>query len=183
MLHQIVLSSLVLVMTTCATFIPTKVNAGLLVFTEDSLEKDQGQSITFKVSFDPMLSDPGDFVIFHSVMAIRDASELSYNSFGSEMVPQGTPIYGSTTVAEFKFDVLPPKPQKDGSSDILSVTLTYFLRLGNVQLPLVIIDTPLFDVIPVPEQNTPEPLTMLGAATALGYGVILKRESLKKKKS
>jgi hypothetical protein len=31
--------------------------------------------------------------------------------------------------------------------------------------------------------SVPEPLTMLGAATALGYGALLKRESFKKKKS
>lgn len=31
--------------------------------------------------------------------------------------------------------------------------------------------------------SVPEPLTMLGAATALGYGVLLKQESCKKKKS
>jgi hypothetical protein len=31
--------------------------------------------------------------------------------------------------------------------------------------------------------SVPEPLTMLGAAAALGYGALLKRESSKKKKS
>lgn len=35
----------------------------------------------------------------------------------------------------------------------------------------------------VPDQSVPEPLTILGAATALGYGGILKRQYFKKKKS
>ena len=42
---------------------------------------------------------------------------------------------------------------------------------------------PIIPADPIPEENTPEPLTMLGAATALGYGIMLKRQSSKNKKS
>jgi hypothetical protein len=177
MLRQIVSTSLVLVTTTCVTFISTKVNAALIVFTNDSLEKDQGESITFKVSFDPMLADPTDTVRFDSVIPLFDATELSYNSFGSKIEPAGTLIYGSTTVAEFKFDVLPPKPHKDGASDISRVILTYFFKVGTVEIPIVIGVDPLFDVVPKP---VPEPLTMFGTAIGLGCGVLFKRKFSKK---
>jgi hypothetical protein len=179
MLRQILLTSLAI--TACATFIPTKVNAATLtVFTEDSLEKKQGQSITFKVSFNPMTDEP---VEIGQLTFVPDNGELSYDNDGSNIDEPGTIIATSTTVANLKFDVLPPKPVIDGESDILDVTLIYYIKLGSIKLPVAIVAKPLLDVVPAPEENTPEPLTMLGAATALGYGAILKRESLKNKKS
>ncbi len=179
MLRQIVPTSLILVTTTCVAFISTKVNAALIVFTNDSLEKDQGESITFKVSFDPMLADPTDSVRLGIIIPVFDTTKLSYNSFGSKIEPADTVIYGSTTVAEFKFDVLPPKPQKDGTSDIFRVILTYFFKVGNAEIPIITATEPLFDVVPKTEP-VPEPLTMFGTAIGLGCGVLFKRKSSKK---
>jgi len=163
-------------MTTCAIFTSTKVNAATLtVFTEDSLQKKQGQSITFKVSFDPMLADPMGFVTLGSFTFVKDDSELSYN-LNSFIAPANTPISSATTIANLIFDVLPPEPVKDGQSDILSAKLIYFYNIGNIiELPLVVEAIPSLDVVPVPE-----PLTIFGTATALGCGVLFKRKSSKK---
>jgi hypothetical protein len=182
MLRQIVLTSLA--MTTCATFTSTKVNAAtfnnpptLTVFTEDSLQKEQGQSITFKVSFNPMLGDSAA-VTFSSLTFAIDDNELSYN-LNSWIAPAGTQIGASTTVANLIFDVLPPKPVKDGQSDISWATLVFFADVEGIQLPFVVGTIPSLDVVP----PVPEPLTIFGTFTGLGCGILFKRKSSKKKKS
>ena len=83
-----------------------------------------------------------------------------------------------TFLARYIFEVL--EPVKDGRGDI-SATVNY-REPPNFTIPerfeSISTGGPLYDVEPVPE-----PLTIFGTATALGYGAILKRKSSKKKVS
>jgi hypothetical protein len=54
--------------------------------------------------------------------------------------------------------------------------------VGNAEIPIITATEPLFDVVPKTEP-VPEPLTMFGAAAALGYGAILKQKYCKKTES
>ncbi len=86
-------------------------------------------------------------------------------------------ISGRTIIADPTYRVL--TPVRDGISDTGAILLyqesdpsgtfiTNFLTVEGA------------DIVPRSVEPVPEPLTMLGAATALGYGVILKRKSSKK---
>jgi len=181
--HIISVSLASLAMTACASLIPIKVNAvGLtLVRLPDAqnLQGNPGDSITFL-----MLFDVGSFrhpAYIQNYSIDYDRTELSLVQTNNRVGPN----YQSTTetiLASYIFEVL-ESVVKDGQGDI-SATVNY-REPPYFTTPerFVSISTgPVYDIEPVPEP-VPEPLTILGAATALGYGAILKRQYFKNKKS
>jgi hypothetical protein len=166
MLRQIKLVSLAAI--ACAVFIPTKVNAATLTFLPTGLiEKNPGDSITFKV-----LLKPEGKIIFNSIAFEWDGNELSYSA--SDEVKKDTVIENTTTIATITFDVF--SPVKGGKRDLF-VTAAYRLAADN-SVVSTIDSTSSVDVVP-----TPEPLTIFGSVTALGYAVFFKRKFSQKKKS
>jgi hypothetical protein len=178
MLRQIV--SISLAMTACATFIHTRANAATLtVIPVDTLQKNPGDSITFKFVVNPVASNPLDLdipnrniITFMGFGYQYDPDELFFREV-NYIKPIFTRFSNTTTIIEITFDVL--RSIKDGQSDF-NAQVSYIDFLGGSR------DSPaapeILDVQPVPE-----PLTIFGATTALGYGVILKREFSKKKRS
>jgi hypothetical protein len=170
MLRHII--SVSLAMSACATLIPTKANAATLTVTPiGSLQKNPGESITFIFSLNPA-PFIGNTFTFQSLSYRWDQNELSFDPDRSTEVPRDFRLNGTTTIARVTFDVI--RPIRDGSSDLFNAYASYqesefdlITRTPNA--------TGNFDVQPVPE-----PLTIFGAATALGYGAILKRKSSKK---
>jgi len=188
MLRQIVSVSLAsLAMTACASLIPIKANAVSLIFvrpqdspnTPNNLQRKPGDLIAFL-----MLFDIGSFRIPSYIQDYSidyDRTELSL----VQTINQVGPNYESTTetiLASYIFEVL-ESVVKDGQGDI-SATVNYRVpRYYTTPERFVSISTGrVYDIEPVSEP-VPEPLTILGAATALGYGVILKRQYFKNKKS
>jgi hypothetical protein len=166
MLRHIISVSLATV--ACATLIPTKANAATLTVTSvGGLQRNPGDSITFIFSLNPA-PFTGNVLRFISFDYDWDGSELSFNreEFRAEI---DAPINNTTTIGRVVFDVI--RPVKDGRSDIFNAEA--FTRDGLADRR-----TPSGSVVDV--EPVPEPLTMFGAATALGYGAILKRKSSKK---
>jgi len=168
MLRHII--SVSLAMTACATLIPTKVNAATLTVTPGGIiPKNPGDSVEFTFTLNP--EPTGLNILFlDSLQFSYDASELSFT--GETTVPLSILVFETQTIASFTFKVT--KPIKDGISDIFNAKAYY--KLGGVPG-----ETPFAsagDVVPVPE-----PLTMLGAGAALGYGALLKRKYSKNTES
>lgn len=177
MLRNIMLVSLA--MTACTTFIPTKANAVTLTVTPSDtfLQKKPGESITFIFSLNPTRLEVADSFKMAVFGYSYDKNELSLDPSRTSQISPDTIISNTTIIARVTFNVL--QPVKDGENDLFGFgwydqDSTNDRR--NISTEQVI------DLEPVPE-SVPEPLTMLGAATALGYGVLFKRESFKKKKS
>ena len=179
--HIISVSLASVVMTACASLIPIKANAAtLILISEDSLgppnrRKNPGDSIEFLLRLEDIgIRNP---VEIQGISVDYDRTELSLVQIGFIMTSSEL-LYHPTNVAHYIFEVL-ESVVKDGKGDI-SATLNYRVprsfttpeRFGSISTET------LYDVEPVPE-----PLTIFGAATALGYGAILKRKSSKKKVS
>ena len=173
MLRHII--SVSLAMATCATFIPTKVSAASLTVTPiGTLQKQRGESITFRFSFNPAPENGAIKLLNFSY----DNSELSFdptqsiiNFISIRDTETIVEIVNTQNIVNLVFDVL--QPRKDGQSDLFDAFAWY--QIGNSDSRTTLVADGSFDVEPVPE-----PLTMLGAAAALGYGAILKRKSSKK---
>jgi hypothetical protein len=158
---------------------PTKANAATLtVIPVGEIQKKPGESIEFIFAFDPTPSF-GYIVRFITLDFSFDQSELSERADERFTLPINTAINNTTTVARRRFDVI--RPIKDGSADLFNARVTY--NLGGAVRDSVTLSVSGGDVVPVPEQGVPEPLTMLGAAAALGYGAILKRKFSENTKS
>ena len=174
MLRHII--SVSLAMTACVTLIATKANAISFTLTPlDNLQKNPGEDISFILSLDPQ-NDGGITIqqiyqptTFNPLYGIYDSNELSF----LEIIPIvnfSQPVTVPRDIAAFKFKV--DNPVKDGESDLRSVRVRY--QTSSVETSIVVGNATL-DVEPVPE-----PLTMFGAAAALGYGALLKRKYSKK---
>ena len=168
MLRHIISASLAMV--ACATLIPTKVNAVTLTATPASTltsPRNPGDTVEFTLYFDP---DPFSIVVLETLNVTFDETEFSnwfpVISFATNSIHTDK----KKSIASFKGIV--SKPVKDGVPDFRA-ELSYSI-FGSSGAPFNA-KADGADVTPVPE-----PLTMLGAATALGYGVILKRKSSKK---
>jgi hypothetical protein len=170
MLRHIV--SVSLAMTACATLIPTKVNAvTLTLLPVGSLQRNPGDSIEFILALDPEGENGTNGVkIIDVSRPLYDDKELSFDIERSWEASKNTQVTSTTNIARFLFTVL-QGVKKDGNSDILDVTV-------DLESEKITLFPNSLDVQPVPE-----PLTILGAATALGYGAILKRQYFKNKKS
>jgi hypothetical protein len=185
MLRHIV--SVSLAMTACATFIATKANAINFRLTSFyDLQRNPNDQIVFRLDLDPEGSGLGGVEIqriyepspFNSENGTYDSNELSFSGIGP-LTYLSRPLTSPSGIAAFVFRVI--NPIKDGQSDLMSVRVDY---RANNQNWSVLVNNPAFnssvlDVEPV-QRNVPEPLTMFGAAAALGYGAILKRKSSKK---
>jgi hypothetical protein len=180
MLRRIV--PLSLAMTVCVSFIPTKGNAATLTLLPvnysilsqvDTLQKNPGDLIAFKLTLNPASSFGGvDAVHITDISEDYDSTELS--RVGNRLhykIPYGLQFSTERIIAYFFFNV--DKPVKDGLADI-TVKVSYQVNRESV-FSYTFTDNSSLDVQPVPE-----PLTILSAATAIGYGVILKRKSSKK---
>jgi hypothetical protein len=186
MLRQIV--SVSLAMTACVVLTPTKVKAARFIFTpigEQAVAPDQSTLIPFAISFDPrpftvtfrgFVGEGFDF----------DGSELSHS--GTSLVENivGTTFSNTKDIATITMRTLSAL-EKDGKADFFSVTGNFDIQggeQGKTYTSAEDPEEPFFEVVPILKaEPVPEPLTMLGAATALGYGAILKRQSSKKTKS
>jgi len=171
--------SLSLAMTAYVTLMPTKVNAATFTLTPvGEIQKNSNDSIEFILNLNPA---PSTVVKLLGYIINIDSTELSASTAGTTVV-LGSPIDSPTTILSRTFNVL--TPVKDGISDF-SVTLSYEESESGssgtpTQFEAFVSGA---DVVPVPEQPVPEPLTMLGAVTALGYGAILKRKYSKNTES
>jgi hypothetical protein len=167
--------SVSLAMTTWATFIPTKANAATLTVTPiDTLQKKPGESITFIFSLNPTQFEVGDSFKLTFFNYSYDKNELSLDPSRTSQILPNTIISNTTIVARVTFNVL--QPVKDGEGDLFGFG---FYQNSNNDIRNISTEEVL-DVEPVPEQGVPEPLTMLSAATAIGYGALLKRKFSKK---
>lgn len=183
MLRHIGLMSLA--MTACAVFMPINVNAATLRMR--SMPRDIRREIAARpgdlidIIFTLTLDSGSISVIPKSLAVVEDSSELSVYTALLWLVSPGRPIsYVSgdtdTDIARITYEV--ENPVRDRRPD---VTASLIYDDNNVSGPLPDLTAELSnapDVVPVPE-----PLTMFGTATALGYGVIFKRKYSKKKKS
>jgi len=184
MLRHIISASLA--MTACVTFIPTKAKAvELTLVPVGSLQRNPGDSIEFVLAFNPVgINTPVTILNVVSPNALTptgfDGNELSFDPNQSTSVSSYT-LSGTTNIANFFFTVL-PGVVKDGNADVFRTIVNYSYKTS----PTTVVpgQATLFgsgsstDVQPVPE-----PLTMLGAAAALGYGAILKRKYSKNTES
>jgi hypothetical protein len=191
-----------LAITACTTLIPTRANAFAFKFTPaGETPAFENQQITFTVSFDPQ----GLTVEFLGLDA-KMTEEGFYQGFewdGGELSHLNTAyntgfIFSNTTdIAKITFTTLKTL-KKDGDPDFFNVTGLFDVKeADDVNGGKKGKGTPysskksekaegfeVVDIVPIPvAEPVPEPLTMLGAATALGYGIILKRKSSKMKKS
>jgi hypothetical protein len=169
MLRHII--SISLAMTACATLLPTKANAATLsLLPIGSLQRNPGDSIEFILTLNPAPTSGNGLEILNIDLPDYDGNELSLDPMRGWTVPNGVLLTNTTTIASFVFNVL--QPVRDGNSDVVAAVLYY--NNGQDTYSTTISGPPL-DV-----QPTPEPLTMFGAAAALGYGAILKRKYSKK---
>jgi hypothetical protein len=175
MLRHII--SVSLAMTACAILIPTKTNAvTLTVRPGGELPRRTGDTIEFIFELNPAPSAP---VIFKSFSFVSDANELAHVRDRDYTIAENTVINTAIIVATRVFTVRTPVNDEPRRSDVAS--LVSYDQPGPSGTPVRLsVFGPRVDVVPVPEQGVPEPLTMFGAATALGYGAILKRQSSKK---
>lgn len=162
MLRHIV--SVTLAMTACVALMPTKASAATLtVIPVAEIQKQPGEVVEFLFAFTPNVSlFTTKFLAFTYQY---DGSELSLALNGVTMLPMNTIVNNTTTVGSVRFNVM-PGVVKDGSSDLFNAKV-FYEHNGPGETPFA----SGADVVPVPE-----PLTMLGAAAALGYGAILKRK-------
>jgi hypothetical protein len=180
MLRHIV--PLSLPMTACATLISPKVDAATFTFTilpVGSLQRNPGDTIEFSVIIDQSALIMKQSVLIEKVIfpPVFDDKELSFQSLVSKRVSNYTATT-TETIANLFFTVL-SGVVKDGETDLIKVDVDYSFtdpELGFISGTTYVSNKEtILDVEPVPE-----PLTILGAATALGYGAILKRKSSKK---
>jgi len=168
MLRHII--SVSLAMVACATFMPTKVNAATLTVTPGgSIPRNPGSLVEFTFLLDPEPSNL-NLLFLESLQFDYDRRELSFS--GGTTVPLNSILSQPEIIARLTFTVL--QPVKDGVSDLFNAKV-YFRQGG---LPGETLPASAGDVEPVPE-----PLTMLGAAAAVGYGAIFKRKYSKKTES
>jgi len=184
MLRHII--SVSLAMAACASLIPTKANAISFTLTPlGSLQRNPGDKIAFIIGLDPQ--NQGEVKIqkvyqpsvFNPGIGTYDSNELFFD-YVQPIIDFSNPVTSPKEIAALVFEVINPK--KDGQPDV-SARVDYWI--GNVFGSILIADNSSnssLDVQPFTEP-VPEPLTMLGAATALGYGVILKRKSSKNTES
>jgi hypothetical protein len=169
MLRHII--SVSLAMTACATLIPTKANAVTFTLTPvGSLQRNPDDSIEFLLKVNPIDPFTGsqDEVTIRSISYVdHDSDELSLPRIVDRVLNRR--LTATTTIARLLSNVL--QPVKDGQNDV-TVHVSY--QLGN-RFGTIGVRPEGGDVEPVPE-----PLTMFGAAAALGYGAILKRKYSKK---
>jgi len=184
--HIISVSLASLAMTACASLIPVKANGARLILIPiqpgiNGIQRNPGDSIEFVLLLDEINSS----YLFLNTVELRNYS-LTYDDTELSLVQIVDPIKPPTqlnstaeVLARYIFKVL-ESVVKDGKGDI-SATAEYRDRPRFGSLPesaFTSVGGPLYDVEPVPE-----PLTIFGTATALGYGAILKRKSSKKKVS
>jgi hypothetical protein len=179
MLRQIV--SVSLAMTACAIFIPTKANALSLTFAPiGELPKQPGDFITFTISVDPKPYNEVTFTALHRVEGYDgyewDDEELDFDNI--KMLATTYQTFSQPgSIAEVTFKAR-NNLKKDGKKDFFNVAAVFdIIELGAVGVIAKTdgSDEKIVDIVPVPE-----PLTIFGAATALGYGAIFKRKSSKK---
>jgi hypothetical protein len=172
-------------MTTCAIFLPTKANGLSLTFAPvGELPKKPGDLITFTISVDPKPYNEVSFINLYRVAGYEgyewDGEELDFDNL--KMLAATYETFSKPgPIAEVTFKAR-NNLRKDGRKDFFNVAAIFdILELGAVGVIAKTDDSSekVVDVIPVPEQGVPEPLTMLGAAAALGYGAILKRKYTK----
>jgi len=182
MLRHII--SVSLAMAACASLIPTKANAISFTLTPlGGLQRNRDERISFVVRLDPQndgglggveieeVFQPSAF--FNPRSGTYDSNELSFIevlplfNFGEQ------PVTRPRDIAAIIFKVT--NPIKDGAADV-SAGVRY--RIGNEIFEQLISDSSKNS--PLDVQPVPEPLTILGAATAIGYGALLKRKSSKK---
>jgi hypothetical protein len=187
MLRHIV--SVGLAMTACVVLIPTKVNAATLTIesspaggTRRQIPAKRGDIIDFIFY---LQAEPGNqFVLVKGWEQVQGGGTNPF--FDSSELEQVTPLQWQIPL-DFPLDLTVRKiiatwklkattPVKDTIPDV-SARLNYEEQTSFGTVPGT---SPASgsDVVPVPE-----PLTMFGAAAALGYGVIFKRKYSKKTES
>jgi hypothetical protein len=163
-----------LAITACATLIPIKANAVTLTLEPvGSLGRNPGESIAFDLVLNPNPTDLRGLELLIIDNPWFDRDELSFDLL-FERVPVPTTLTTTTTIARVIYKVL-PGVKKDGNADV--VATVRYRNLGRT-FDHISSSSSSLDVQPVPE-----PLTIFGAATALGYGAILKRKYSKKTES
>jgi hypothetical protein len=176
-----------LAMTACAALIPTKVNA--VTLTIDSTPSGISREITAKpgdlitFTYKVVLNNTTNNIVPKILFSDFDKTELSEFAALEWLVPVGRPIAyipgnfptSTTTVSIATLRLKVDKPVKDTRPDVWG-TLTFDEDNATTNQIYTDLKLPGNGSDVVPQQPVPEPLTMLGAAAALGYGAILKRK-------
>jgi hypothetical protein len=170
MLRHII--SVSLAMTACASLIPIKTNAAtLIVRPGGELPRRPGDTIEFIFELNPA---PSTAVIFKGFSFIGDANELGFRAGEGYTIAPNTIINTAIIVATRIFTVRTPVNDEPGRGD-LNATVSYH-QSGPSGTPITLRASGTSgDIVPVPE-----PLTIFGTATALGWGALFKRKSSKK---
>jgi hypothetical protein len=187
MLRHIALASLA--MTAGVAFISTKVNAATLSIRSEP--RSTGGEIAARrgdlidIIFTLVIDRNSDYVTPTELEVNHDTSELSVHTRLIWLVSKGRSIdYPSNYINDYRIDIASiaykvENPVRTRVADVWA-TLTYDDQLLNPPEFFTGLSAEARgpDVVPVPE-----PLTMFGAAAALGYGVIFKRKYSKNKES
>jgi len=173
--------SLSLAMTACVTLISAKANAASVTFAMEggNKPKEPGEWVSFIITL-----DPGKNKVWYKNISDKfsfDGKELAHDSSKTvQHLKEDSLLIGPEVIATLAFSVR-EGVEKDDKTDLWDVEVFFKEEILDKIVETSKVSETIIDVVPVPEQPTPEPLTMLGAAAALGYGAILKRESSKKK--
>jgi hypothetical protein len=158
-------------------------------------QKEVGDEITFNVH----LKTPSLVKITH-LLFLADDNELSYDP--SSSIHIGTEVEARTVIASLKFIVYEGlKKDQGGLGDLYNLQVKYD-KLDDdrnvIGHGVFLSNESSVDVVPKPTPEPtpeptpgptpepviiPEPLTIFGTATALGWGVLFKRKSSKRKES
>jgi hypothetical protein len=171
-------------MTACATFIPTKVNAATLTIESSpggggslrQIPAKPGDIIDFIFYLRPEPGNRSISVLGWEGKPFFDTSELEQVTPLQWQIPLNSPLNLQVRRDIATWKLKAKTPVKDTIPDVSAVMnyqeLTVFRWQPGQSLAFG------SDVVPVPE-----PLTMFGAAAALGYGAILKHKYSKNTES
>jgi hypothetical protein len=164
-------------MTACATIIPTKVNAATLTaIPSGEITKRPGELIEYNFVFTPTLNRVATLRGFFREFDDSELSPLDPMNPFELLVSLGDSINNTTTIVRGTFTV--DTPVEGGIRDAFIRILYEEEDSAGRKFTGLTLSATGADVVPVPE-----PLTMFGAAAALGYGAILKRRSSKNTES
>lgn len=147
--------------------------AASLSFTPTGTKKvESGDILDFSITFNPSGSNsinPPKKVEF---TIDWDGNELTFEGKEQSFSLDVSNIKNTTTIATALFRVTTPKKDVDGAGDFYFSSKKLFDANNN---SLILSSPGRIDAAPVPE-----PLTILGSVTAVGFGVLFKKNSFKK---
>jgi hypothetical protein len=145
--------------------------AASLSFTPTGTQKvKSGDILDFSITFNPSGSTSTPKKVEFTID--WDGNELTFEGQEKKFTIDVSDIKNTTTIATALFRVITPKKDVGGAGDFYFSSNQLFDASNN---SLILSSPGRIDAAPVPE-----PLTILGSVTAVGFGVFLKKNSFKK---